>query len=463
MGLRSDLLKIVLTDLPSSDSVIAYASPRFDELMGGKTAADKWKRFETGFGTNCAVTAVGWLLEAGAPPDMLNAEAPGGSGFTPGAHFTRLNAGASSRGWLKTPTKGQLPDFRPGDIFQINHVTSTGKDGSHMGLVLSVTPSADGQSLSVETADGGQGPQNGQIITRQTRTFSLGNATHPVLVTSKYSSGWLDRWVRVGGDETDDTGAGGAPPGDSGAGGAPSDGGPSSVIPALIITASAFAIFYAVVSGMGIKKRKGGFASSEHTMSFSKGVLHTPSGDIRMKHIGHGTFADVFRENRGDRRVFIFLPHGVPDKDIAEMARRSLPDNPHLPDVKHFGETEDKVVYTMPYYSTPFRKANAGDAWNDYRILYDCLDDMNDSYRYDRKVNAETVKCAKSEGVDPGVVKALAALDKASRKFSSKYAFEFSPRNLGVDKDGNMVLLDVLFDRKLVPWEYQDAPNWARR
>jgi len=186
MGLRSKFLSTILADLPDSSSVIHDTDSRFDALMGGKIAKGKWKRYEYPFGTNCLVTLVGWLIDAGAPADMLNAEPPEGAGFTPGAHGTKLIAGAKSRGWYKTPVKGQLPDFRPGDIFLLNHGNG---NNTHGGAVVSVTPSADGQSLSVETADGGQGTRTDQEITRQTRTFTIGSGAHAVEYSAKLVNG----------------------------------------------------------------------------------------------------------------------------------------------------------------------------------------------------------------------------------------------------------------------------------
>ena len=73
-----------------------------------------------------------------------------------------------------------------------------------MGVVLSATPSADGQSLEVETADGGQGSWDKQSASRQIRTFTLSNGTHSVTVKSKYTTGWLQSWIAVGGDVEDD-------------------------------------------------------------------------------------------------------------------------------------------------------------------------------------------------------------------------------------------------------------------
>jgi hypothetical protein len=203
MGLRATFLSDVLATVPNSDSVVDQSSDTFADLAGGKKGNGIWGRFQTGYGTSCGVIVVGWGLEAGLPPDMLNADSPGGSGFTPGAHFSRLQSGAKAHGWWNTPTTGQLPSLRPGDIYFINHGDG---NNAHVGVIVSATPSADGQSLTIETADGGQGTSTDQQISRQIRTFSLASGAHPVTYSAKYSSGWLDGWISVGGSEDDGTG-----------------------------------------------------------------------------------------------------------------------------------------------------------------------------------------------------------------------------------------------------------------
>jgi len=470
MGLRASLLNVVLSDLPNSNSAIDRSSPRFDELQGGKIGPGRWRRYEDPndnhqYGTSCATTLVGWLLEIGAPSDMLNADAPGGSGFKIGDHFPRLINGAKTHGWWRAPNT--VSAIRPGDIFFLNHGPGT----DHVGMVVSVTPNSDGSSFTVETADGGQNSKGtGGLadIKRQVRTF-----TSDGRYSAAYSSGNLTGWIALGGDAADDIPGqhpGDGPSDDGGMGGAPTDT-RSALIPALIITASAFAIFYAAVSGFG-KSDGGSMASApRRKMMYKKGVLQTESESINLKRIGRGTFATIYRETSGQKRVFAFLPPGVDDKKIAALAYDAMPDNPHLPAIEYFGSTPDFDVYVMPFYRTPLRKDAALGGWDDYKTIVGCLEESEDRYRpgkrqpakrgVDRRVNAGTVRCAKKHGVSAPVAEALGELQGMSKHFSPKYIFEFSPRNLATDDDGNLVLLDVLFDRKLVPWEYK--PNAARK
>lgn len=198
MGLRRDFLNVILQDLPDPTSTIDRSSERFDALMGGKTGNGTWGRYARNYGTSCAVTVTGWLLDAGAPPDMLNAPAPGGGGFVPGAHFARLMDGAKKRGWWKTATPGQTPDLRPGDIYMIQH----GPQTEHTGAIVTVTTNADG-SITANTADGGQISStavSGPDVARQDRTFLPGGG-----YKSKFSSGNLIGWIALGGDEPLDT------------------------------------------------------------------------------------------------------------------------------------------------------------------------------------------------------------------------------------------------------------------
>lgn len=203
MGLRAELLNVIQSDLPNANSVLGEPSPRWDALLGGRTGPNSWGRYGRGFGTTCVIVTNGWAIDAGFPSDMVITTPTPTGGGVPILH-AQIGA-ATTRGWLHTPKSGVLPNLRPGDIFNINHVTTTGNDGLHEGVVLSVVKSADGQSLTIESADGGQKDAQGrEAATRQKRTFAFQSGAHPIAVSSKFGSGWLDRWIAVGGDGPDD-------------------------------------------------------------------------------------------------------------------------------------------------------------------------------------------------------------------------------------------------------------------
>jgi hypothetical protein len=202
VGLRADFLTTVMRDLPSRESRLEEPNPRWDEVLGGRTGPDAWQQYGRGAGTTCIVAVNGWARSTpGFPADMVVTEpTPAGGGTR---MITAFNDGARRRGWLRTPQRGVLPDFRPGDVFNINRVRADGNDGTHVGVVRRVTVAPDGRSMEVETADGGQGSLTGQYAGVNVRTFSISDGPHAIAVHSPASDGWLDRWVAVGGDEAD--------------------------------------------------------------------------------------------------------------------------------------------------------------------------------------------------------------------------------------------------------------------
>ncbi len=188
-------------------------------------------------------------------------------------------------------------------------------------------------------------------------------------------------------------------------------------------------------------------------LQFSRGVLRTPDGPIPLKKIGSGMFATIYREQGGEGRVFAFSDDHVYDKEIAESAHDSLPKNPHIPAVEKYGATRDKTVYVMPFYHTPLRKSADPAGWNDYAIAKKCFDESRVMFYQGHRgfdVNHAVVECVKDRGVRAAVVDALDALKDTASNYSDEYVFELKPRNLAMDDNGNLVLLDVLVDRELV-------------
>jgi hypothetical protein len=182
-----------------------------------------------------------------------------------------------------------------------------------------------------------------------------------------------------------------------------------------------------------------------------RGVLATPAGGIPVKRIGKGAFAEVYREQVSPGRVFAFTDDDVYDKEIAALVRGQQPDNPHVPAVEKFGHTRDKTVYAMPYYKSPLRKGDSPRGWEDFKKLEGCAEAARPrAYRDDRRgyeISNEVVDCAKESSVSPAVVEALEGLNDWAQNHSDQYVFEFSPQNLAADENGNLVLLDVLFER----------------
>jgi len=132
----------------------------------------------------------------------------------------------------------------------------------------------------------------------------------------------------------------------------------------------------------------------DDTLRLSRGVLLTQDGPILVKRIGKGAFSvamatiDV-NPRTGERDVFVFSDDDTSDKELLSMAKAS---------------------------------------------------------GYD--INFATLECAREAGVRPSVADALETLVDTAANYGAAYQFEFSPRNLATDARGNLVLLDVLFDKE---------------
>ncbi len=199
-------------------------------------------------------------------------------------------------------------------------------------------------------------------------------------------------------------------------------------------------------------------------LRLDRGVLRTLDGDIPVKRIGKGAFATVYREQAGAKRVFAFTGDETYDKEIATQA--TIPGNPHLPAVESYGSTATEKVYVMPFYKTPFKKADSPQGWADYVAAKKCLKEAMAKRDWGYPANFETVECAKKRAISPAVVEALESLMSTAANYGSDYAFEFAPRNLATDEAGNLVLLDAVYSRdammKIAKAEQKAAEAKAR-
>jgi hypothetical protein len=206
----------------------------------------------------------------------------------------------------------------------------------------------------------------------------------------------------------------------------------------------------------------------EETLRLSRGTLQTPDGPIKMHQIGKGSFSVAMVEDEVPAalapRVFLFSADDVYDKELLAMAHEVDPSNPHLPKVERFGYTQDKAIFVMPLYKAPFRKTDSPVGWRDYALLKKCRDKVYGVRKSGYEVNEDVYACAEAAGVRPPVLEALRILVDTAANYGSDYVFEFSPRNLATDDAGNLVLLDVLYDReRLAQMRREAAKKYAVR
>ena len=183
-----------------------------------------------------------------------------------------------------------------------------------------------------------------------------------------------------------------------------------------------------------------------------RGTLTTPDETIKVHQIGKGAFAVAYVEDNVPAgrtpRVFIVVNDDVYDKELLAMAHDSEPGNPHLPAVERFGYLPDKTVFAMPLYRAPLRKTDSPEGWRDYLMLKKCRDKVYGVRKSGYEINEDVYACAEAAGVLPKVLDALRVLIDTASNYGAEYVFEFSPRNLATDEAGNLILLDVLYDRE---------------
>ena len=200
-----------------------------------------------------------------------------------------------------------------------------------------------------------------------------------------------------------------------------------------------------------------------------RGRLVSPDGESKaVKRIGKGTFSSVYAlsgdttDKQAREFVYVETPETIYDKEIiAEVYRQQDgPRNPHLPQIEFLGHTANGRLYRMRRYKMPLRKA-ATKNWEDYQSLRKCWEEALEEVRRKRgygrqfmysghEILQATVDCAKKRKVKKRLRDALEALKDWSAMYGSAYTFEISPRNVGTDRKGNLVLVDVLFDMEEV-------------
>ena len=114
-----------------------------------------------------------------------------------------------------------------------------------------------------------------------------------------------------------------------------------------------------------------------------------------------------------------------------------------------------QYIYKMPNYKlTPFKKANVSkDDYTFYtklRKLSDliCTNLPNDFNRYTYKTYNTIMDTLRTNevGLSEDQIEIVAALMDALSNFGTSFLLDVSPRNMGLDENGNMVLLDIAFD-----------------
>jgi hypothetical protein len=199
-----------------------------------------------------------------------------------------------------------------------------------------------------------------------------------------------------------------------------------------------------------------------------RGELKSPSGErISVRKIRQGSFSKVYEINNDPYNILVNTKGGISDKEILsgiyedELSLSPDDRNPHLPQVREIGFAQDGRFYVMKKYKMPLRKGDTED-WSDYLSIKRCWVEAQ-SLVYNRNSNRkykteyynlggeilnEVVNCAIKNNIKQSLIEALESLKNSASAYGGEYGFEISPRNVGSDEYGNLVLVDVIFDMK---------------
>ena len=190
---------------------------------------------------------------------------------------------------------------------------------------------------------------------------------------------------------------------------------------------------------------------------------------IEATQIGKGAFATAYLGVDG--MVYLVLVDGTdPTKGMYVDINRQHGAQPHIPivewvgwtTVRRKGRNEDATVYRSPLYKAPLRKADSKTAWILYKELKKALEYANDNLPYNQRfgcyntpyirqyVSDYLEDADKPKGVkqDEWETFVEAVQDLASEAGNyGELSFEFPPRNLATDAKGQLILLDVMFDK----------------
>jgi len=178
-------------------------------------------------------------------------------------------------------------------------------------------------------------------------------------------------------------------------------------------------------------------------------------GDIReievdgiktpMAFLGKGFFTAAWKDGES-----VVLISSDPLKEaLALFADQSLP---HVPKIERLecDRRDGSQAYRMPLY-TRLSAAKHKDAWKIYKALEKAWTAVAYKPPYDSRLAIDKSEkilddLIVSGAVPVSVTDALREMLDAASNYGQGIALEFAPRNLAVDSNGQLILLDVMFD-----------------
>ncbi len=187
-------------------------------------------------------------------------------------------------------------------------------------------------------------------------------------------------------------------------------------------------------------------------------IITVDGEKLRAVYLGSGHYARAYRVQD---TVYCFVRQDDYMKEMVSNCQSMK----HIPEVKGHGEHYERGqyynVYSMPYYEP--LTARHTEAWKQYRILQREHEAAKTEIRNKKgfqswsvqmnELNYALVERLSQLPSMASMVDALEHLASNTSNYGSGFGFEFSTRNLGVDKDQNLILRDICFDQEKISQE----------
>ena len=164
--------------------------------------------------------------------------------------------------------------------------------------------------------------------------------------------------------------------------------------------------------------------------------------------LGKGSFCTAYRV--GDN---VYIRTSIHDRAKEALSLDWYSQNPYIPNYKRLCNDGKYVWYSVPYFK-PLSKVSAKNypIKRDFKRLMDSFEE-HCHLANDRDYYQKVIRKVIQEIPDlTNMVDALIALENIVIDYGGcqKLTIELAYRNTGIDKDGNLVFFDAIFDRELL-------------
>jgi len=175
-------------------------------------------------------------------------------------------------------------------------------------------------------------------------------------------------------------------------------------------------------------------------------VLEYNSKEIQVEKIGKGMFWTAYQEKNSNNVFLVGKANNDYSKEAVALWCSELK---HIPKLERVYRDEDTEIFKTVY--TPGLKAKDRDAWSDYKKLRGLWENYLTENLSPTRLQfvAQNFRTVLDDAdIKESLKEALEEMIEAVSNYDGEWLLEFAPRNLGVDEEGNLILLDILYDRK---------------